>query len=93
MKTKIEERPLETGNMFWAIEDEVQPFFDQARKETFGGIHPNKLSEAQGCLYIAQGYAEFFKTIPANELKKRTFVLSRVLHYAKQYRKFWNDEI
>ena len=90
--TKEKKSPLATALRYWEIEEEVQPFFDQARKEFFGDI--KNLSEAQGAAYIALGYAEYFKTIPANEVKKRTFVLSRTIHYVKQQKKkFWNDEL
>ena len=91
--TQEKKRPLEKAVMYWEIEEEVQPFFDQAREEIFGGLHPRNLSGAQGCVYIAQGYAEYFKTIPTNEVKKRTFVLSRVIHYAKDVNKYWNEEL
>jgi len=89
--TKEKKSPTKVATMFWEIEEEVQPFFDQVRKECFGDVR--NLSEAQGAVYIALGYAEYFKTIPANEVKKRTFVLSRTIHYVKQQNKMWNDEL
>lgn len=82
----------EKMSIYSQIDEKVQPFFDRAREDNFGGLPAQQLSDAQASVYIRDGYAEFFKTIPAEEMRTRMFVFSRVCHYAKRVSEYWNEE-
>ena len=80
----------DTMSLFYEVEREVKPFFNQARNDHFGGLSPRELSDAQCKVYVLYGYAEYFKSIPTKETQKRIHVLGKVIKYAKSVSITWN---
>ena len=73
----------DTMTIFYEIEREVKPFFDQARINLYGDVSKASLKETQRDEYIFDGYVEYFKSIPKNQVQKQVCVFGNVIKYGR----------
>jgi putative transposon-encoded protein len=73
----------DTMTIFYEIEREVKPFFDQARINLYGDVAKTSLKGTQRDEYIFDGYVEYFKSIPKDKVGKRTYVFGKVIKYGR----------